>query len=657
MAPERCLALLRRAAVLTAVVAATAAPAHALRIVNYNIMFYPSVNVSGRNPYFRGVMGPLGADVVVVQELNSPAGVDSFRNNVLNVLEPGQWASAPYTNGPDSNNGLFYKPARVQFLGSWAWIPPDNLRQVNCYRLKPAGYTDAAAELRVYSLHLKAGDSGADEARRLTDAIGIRDSMNTMPPGSHAILTGDFNVYRSTDLAFQKFLESQADNDGRVYDPLNAVGNWHDGGTFAAIHTQCPSTTSYRPSGSYSGGGVDDRFDMFLPTYNMNNGEGLDLLVSTYIPIGNDGLHLNKSVTDAPIAPADTTYARALWWASDHLPIRVDVQIPAKITAPPTLALGTVIVGGGTDLVLSNPATIPADELTLTFSPPAGFTAPAGTQIVSPGLSSAFAIGTAAGSPGPRAGNLTITTDAPDAPTVVVGLTADVLDHARASLDSSSVVLASLLDFGAQTAGAFSTQLARVHNQGYDALQARLSVTGGGITGGHGRFSIVGGFTPGLVAGVARSYTIAFNDAGATQDSTYEATLTLTSADELLPGAAPQPNLVITLRARPVSGQTDVADGVLPSASRLFTPFPNPVLERATVRFDIAQPTATRIEIYDLAGRRVALLADREFEPGTYALNWNARGEEGGALRSGLYFVRMSGRGLRPQIARLVLAR
>ncbi len=52
-----------------------------------------------------------------------------------------------------------------------------------------------------------------------------------------------------------------------------------------------------------------------------------------------------------------------------------------------------------------------------------------------------------------------------------------------------------------------------------------------------------------------------------------------------------------------------------------------------------------------------ALLADREFSPGTYSLQWNARGEAGGALGSGLYFLRLSGPGFSTQTARLALAR
>ena len=207
MAPEPRFRRLRGALVAAAVAAASAAkPAHALRIVNYNVTNYPAVLLAQRQPNFRIVLAPLGADIMTCQEFQSQAGVDSFRTNVLNVIEPGQWSSAPFVNGNDTDNAFFYKPSKVQFLGMWTFYPnPANqLRLVNCYRVKPVGYSDAAAEIRIYSQHLKASTGSTNVAQRQAEAIGIRDSMNAIPPGTHAILLGDFNIYTTTEPAFQK---------------------------------------------------------------------------------------------------------------------------------------------------------------------------------------------------------------------------------------------------------------------------------------------------------------------------------------------------------------------------------------------------------------------------------------------------------------------
>jgi endonuclease/exonuclease/phosphatase family metal-dependent hydrolase len=651
-------ALRGHVSLVTAVLAALllAPPAFALRVVDYNLMYYPSVNVSGRNPYFRTVMSPLGADVVLAQEVQTQAGVDSFRTNVLNVLEPGQWLSAPFTDGNDHDNAMFYDSSKVQFLGQRAfYVSSDLTRYVNEYRLKPVGYSAAAAELRIYSVHLKSSTS--DEAQRLREATGLRDTMNNVPPGTHCVITGDFNMYRSTETGFQKFLESQADNDGRVYDPLNAVGAWQDNASFASIHTQCPSTTAYRPTGQYAGGGLDDRFDMFLPTYNMKDSTGLELLAATYVPVGNDGQHLNKSVTDAPIAPEDTAYARALWWASDHLPVRVDIQLPAMISKASTLAFGTVIVGAPTqsqDLTISNPAVAPADSLNCTFAAPPGFGAP-GPLAVAAGASAPATITMSTGTVGSPQGDLTINSDAPDSLVTYVALSGTVLDHAQVSLDSLAAVVRDTLDFGEETGGGFTPLLAAVHNLGWTAQDARLSVNAAQITSGDGRFSIQG-FSPGtLVAGAAARWSVVFDDAGATFDSTYEATLVFQSADEELPGEQPQPNVEYVLRAR--VRQTHAVTPTLPTLTHLYQPVPNPLLSTSTLRFDLAQGASARLEIFDLSGRRVTVLADREFTPGRYSLRWNGRDDAGAPAGAGLYFVRLTGRGLSARTVRLAIVR
>ena len=662
MAPERCLAALKRAALAILFVLPTAAPAaHALKIVNYNITNYPSANGAGRDPYFRIVMAPtvtdtVRADIVVSQELQSQAGVDEFRNSVLNTLEPGMWASAPFTNGNDTDNALFYKPSKVQFLGQWSFYPnPANLlRLVNCYRLKPVGYSDGSAELRIYSQHLKA--SQGFESQRLAEATGIRDSMNAVPPGTHCILLGDFNIYTSTEPAFQKLLENQADNDGRVYDPLNAVGAWHDGSSFAPIHSQCPCLSC--PTGSgFSGGGLDDRFDMFLPTLNMGSGEGLSVVPGSYHPVGNDGLHFNLNITDPPTIPEGATYANALWNASDHLPIRIVFQVPAKIGVASSLDFGTVIVGATADLSVSNPAVPPADELSCTFAASAGFSPLAGSADVPAGGAATIGIATTPGAPGPRAGTLTVGCDDPDQPSPAVSLAANVLDHASASLDPQAAVLQETLDFGSHEPGGFSTESASVYNRGYSSLQARLQIGSETITGWDGRFSIAQVSGSPLVADSARAYVIAFDDAGATQDSTYEANLTVASADEALPGAAAQPDLMVTLTARVQSGPAAAPGPAAPAVTRLHAPAPNPLASASVVRFDLARPGRTRVEVFDLTGRRVALLADRDYPVGRYALSWSGRDDAGAEVGPAVYFVRLSGPGLHPQSARLAVVR
>lgn len=636
-----------------------AAPAQALRVVSYNLLNYPGSSGPARAPYYRTVLAPLSADVIVTGEMSSPTSVTGFLSEVLDVMEPGQWAAATFVDGNDTDAGFFYKPANVQFLDQSSFYPdaPANLRLVHVYHLRPESYAAAAADLWIYAAHLKASDTSADEFKRYTEAIGLRGHMEAnLPVGARALILGDMNFYRSSDRGYRKFIQDTLANIGRAYDMLPA-GTWHDGASFASTHTQCPSTLAYRPNGGFAGGGLDDRFDFILPTLSLGTGQGLSMIPGTMLAVGNDGQHLNKSVTEAPILPADTAYARALWYTSDHLPVRVDLRVPAKITTDDALAFGTVIVGAPTqsqDLTVNNPAVAPADSLNCTFAAPAGFGAPGPLAVVAGGSAPA-AVTMSTASAGAKTGHLTISSDAVDTPTTLVDLTGTVLDHAQASLDSVTAVTADTLDFGERAGGEFTPLLATVHDLGYDALHARLSVSAAQITGGGGRFSIIG-FSPVLVAGTAGRWGVQFDDAEATADSTYEAVLAFTSADEPLPGAAALPDVHYLLSARVTGGATTV-EPALPTFTRLYAPRPNPLTSGGTLRFDLARMTRARLEVFDLSGRRVAVLADREFTPGSYSLPWEGRGESGGALGSGLYFVRLTTRGLPPQTVRLAVIR
>src|SRR5438094_9792004 len=81
---------------------ALAAPAHALRLVNYNVLNYPGATGATRDPLFRTVLAPLSPDVFVAEEMTSAAGCTEFLNS-LNTVEPGQWANAPFIDGNDTD--------------------------------------------------------------------------------------------------------------------------------------------------------------------------------------------------------------------------------------------------------------------------------------------------------------------------------------------------------------------------------------------------------------------------------------------------------------------------------------------------------------------------------------------------------------------------
>ena len=73
-----------------------------------------------------------------------------------------------------------------------------------------------------------------------------------------------------------------------------------------------------------------------------------------------------------------------------------------------------------------------------------------------------------------------------------------------------------------------------------------------------------------------------------------------------------------------------------------LTAYPNPFNSGTTVRFHLERPGVVRLEIFDLAGRRIWFSADIEAPEGESRFAWDARDQAGRNLPSGLYFCRVS---------------
>ncbi len=290
-----------------------------LRVVSYNILNFPGSSGPERVPEFRKIIRAMEPDIVVVQEILSQAGVNTFLNDVLEVATSDEWEAVPFHNGTDTDNACFFRVGACEFVSTRQIST--QLRDISEYVLE-VPQVDTTIILRIYSAHLKAGQG--DEQRRLAEATILRNNLNNLPDGSHFLVLGDFNLYESDEPAYGMLI-GEPDNAGRSFDPIDTPGDWHEDIAFAAVHTQATR---------HNYGGMDDRFDFILSSRTVFDTIGFQYLDNSYTSFGNDGNHFNTSINYGENTAVPDSIADALYEASDHLPVYLDLLVhPASSPA------------------------------------------------------------------------------------------------------------------------------------------------------------------------------------------------------------------------------------------------------------------------------------------------------------------------------------
>ena len=70
---------------------------------------------------------------------------------------------------------------------------------------------------------------------------------------------------------------------------------------------------------------------------------------------------------------------------------------------------------------------------------------------------------------------------------------------------------------------------------------------------------------------------------------------------------------------------TGVPETMNTSRYRLFSNFPNPFTDLTTIRYTIPRDSRVIMKIYDLTGKEVSTLVDREMPGGSYEVTWDSR--------------------------------
>ena len=69
--------------------------------------------------------------------------------------------------------------------------------------------------------------------------------------------------------------------------------------------------------------------------------------------------------------------------------------------------------------------------------------------------------------------------------------------------------------------------------------------------------------------------------------------------------------------------------------------YPNPFNPETNIQFDIAENSVVKVSVYDLVGKKVATLLNKNLDIGSYNIKWRGLDDKGSPLPSGMYFYEM----------------
>ena len=252
--------LLARLPLVLAALLIAVAPAHAVRVVTWNLLVYDDVAAHARRSSTLTVLPSLDPDVMIVQELLTNTAADSFATFLRTAMPSKRWIGGNSTFILGTQSALYYDSLKFTHSNLTS-VATGGPRQALVALMRPNGYRANAASFRIYSIHFKAGNGAGgtspptDSSTRTMECTNLRNTLNLAPAGTNILLGGDTNFYGSFETGYTRLTESQADNDGRLKDPLTMPGLWNDP-AYARLHTQSPCAGAGCIGSS---GGMDDR--------------------------------------------------------------------------------------------------------------------------------------------------------------------------------------------------------------------------------------------------------------------------------------------------------------------------------------------------------------------------------------------------------------
>ena len=80
----------------------------------------------------------------------------------------------------------------------------------------------------------------------------------------------------------------------------------------------------------------------------------------------------------------------------------------------------------------------------------------------------------------------------------------------------------------------------------------------------------------------------------------------------------------------------------LPGKFNLYQNYPNPFNPSTNIRFEIPERANVLIKVYNILGKEIKTLLEKELSPGNYTIDWEAKDSNGELLPSSVYLVRLN---------------
>ena len=347
---------------------ATAKAQDTLTVMQYNLLYYGNYqsgyadcyetnnNTQQKDEYIRTILDYVKPDIFTVCEFGASAALqtDFLRHN-LNIGSINYWQTDNIINHMGSNiiNHIFYDSRKMGLKKHVALqTSPRDTDIYELYLKTPSLAAGDTINLICIVAHLKAGNKADDKNKRFQQLNTTMYYISQHYAKDNVLIMGDFNMYGASESGYKLLTQTYSDPDALFKDPLydvGGVGEWNYNSQFAQFHTQ--ATHKYNDE-CFSYGGLDDRFDFILNSYEIAYGyDHLRYVRNSYKAVGNDGRHYNQSINQGSNTAVPTEVADALFGCSDHLPVTMKIAVDAH------LGVGDETMEGLQAFVSPNPAT------------------------------------------------------------------------------------------------------------------------------------------------------------------------------------------------------------------------------------------------------------------------------------------------------------